>query len=287
MSSFFQRLLGGAAAQPGPLQAGGGAAAVPDVAPHDLLDVRFDESDRGEAELAQLFDGYERALRFDREVADEMLLAFFDRFATACAAWVPTPAAMEATRAAAAAEAGGGKGGNGSGSGPRRAQVCTVTGCSGGHPRALLAAAVEGLERATKALSAAVAAAAPAAGASPADEAVAVAGDETAASAAVPSPPASPAQQQEQALLHAAGLPLLRALRVLLRSQHNRAVLCSLGLLTTLCQLVRMLAQKLQAVASVLAVVGSSSNEGGASSSTISSSTSPGGRNGGDRKSVV
>jgi hypothetical protein len=55
-------------------------------------------------------------------------------------------------------------------------------------------------------------------------------------------------------LLQAGGLPLLRALQVLLRSQHNRAVLCSLGLLPALCELVRQLAQKLQAVSGVLAV---------------------------------
>lgn len=200
-----------------------------------------------------------------------MLAAFFDRFSAAFAAWQPAPAAVDALDsaraaaaaavAAAAADPGVGKGA-GQGSTRRRAQVQLVRGCSGGHPRALLAALVEGLERAPRTLGAGAAGsagvgseAAAAAAGEPLGAASPDAPGDAAAGGAAPEPPGW-AQQTDGAVLHAAGLPLLGALRVLQRSAHNRAVLSSLGLLPTMCQLVRQLSQKLQAAADALAMVG-------------------------------
>lgn len=42
--------------------------ACPQQHAHATVPPACSESNRGEAELAQLFDGYERALRFDRQV---------------------------------------------------------------------------------------------------------------------------------------------------------------------------------------------------------------------------
>ena len=296
----------------------------PRAAARIVVAPRCSEADRSEAQLAQLFDGYERALHCDREVrcagaregtplrraccgaaaqapepagllrpsrppleparpshqcqprsllllllllptlytdvplqvADEMLASFLERFASTQANWRPAPAAIEAARATAAAAsaaaaagtAGVARGGAG-GSAGRRAQVQVVTGCSGGHPRALLAAAAESLERAPCALG--VSAPVAAAAATPC------------ATDGGPPTPDSPAARAEAALLQAAGLPALRALRVLQRSQHNRAVLASLGLLPALCSLLRALVQKLQAAAGVL-VLRNGSGRGGA-----------------------
>lgn len=214
------------------------------------------------------------------------MAAFFDRFASACTTWQPDPTAVEALEsaraaaasavAAAVADPASGKAA-GQGSVGRRAQMRLVLGCGGGYPRALLAALVEGLERAPRALSAGAASAAagsseetaPAVGEPPSAEVPAPL-EHAAASKATPGA-ASPMDQKDGALVHAAGLPLLRALRVLQRSAHNRAVLSSLGLLPTLCQLVRELSQKLQAVAGMLALFG------GHADATRSGSTNGGG----------
>jgi hypothetical protein len=238
--------------------------------------LRRSESQRGEAELAALFQSYERALQVDREVAREILLGFFDRLAAAAASWRPDPAAILAARAAAASVAERADAGGGGGSG--RAQLHLVKGCSGGHPRALLAAAVECLEQAPRELL--LAAAAP--GLEAGGWAQQGTEGETAGSPAEPVEGAGPSgSASSRQLALAGGLPALRALRVLLRSQHNRAVLAGLGLLPALCALARQLAQKLQAAAGVLALrsgdalpplAGTSS---GAGSSPVSPSSQP------------
>ncbi|PRW34047.1 BEACH domain-containing lvsC isoform X1 isoform B [Chlorella sorokiniana] len=112
--SFLQRLrasLGGGAPQPGSpaaaaaaAQAAAARAAIAEAA-EDLVDVRFSDTDPTEVQLAQLWDGYERALQCDREVSREMLFAFFDRFTAAFAGWQPDPSTILAARAAAAAAA--------------------------------------------------------------------------------------------------------------------------------------------------------------------------------------
>ena len=194
-------------------------------------------------------------------MAQEILLGFFERFAAVCADWRPQPVAILAARAAASADAAAAEAGAGGKGSSGRVQLQVVTGCSGGHPRALLGAAVERLERTPQAFAAAAT-----------EAAAGTAGDRAwegaaAASAAGATGAASP-------LLQAGGLPLLRALQVLLRSQHNRAVLCSLGLLPALCELVRQLAQKLQAASGVLAVRSSSGNLDAAAASQLRPSRS-------------
>jgi hypothetical protein len=256
------------------------------------------EGCRNEAELAALLQSYERAQQLDREVAREVLLNFFDRFAATCAAWKPEPSAIIAARAAAAAEAARADAGGAGG----RAHVQMVRGCSGGHPRALLAAAVECLERSPKALSQAAAAASLA---SPpnsvhppapppkqqqqkqqqqqqhheASEAAVERQTETASGEGAAGRSGGQQQQlpsvQQQALLQGGGLPVLRALRVLLRSKHNRAVLVTLGLLPALCDLSRQLAQKLQAAAGVLAVRSSSGSLASLAAATPAPPASP------------
>lgn len=206
-----------------------------------------------------------------QQVSREMLFAFFDRFTAAFAGWQPDPSAILAARAAAAAAAAAadvGKGGTGAAPKPR-AHLQLVSGCSGGHPRALLAAAVESLERAPRAFATAAAEAAAAIPWQPA----ATENQEAPAEAAVAqdTPASSPASA---ALLQAGGLPVLRALCLLVRSAHNRAVLSELGLLSALADLVRELGQKLQSAAAVLAV---QQGGDGASSSRRSSSPGPGG----------
>lgn len=184
-----------------------------------------------------------------KQVAREMLLSFFDRFSATFAAWQPDPTAILAARAAAGAAAAAADAGSGAGRAPR-AQLQLVTGCSGGHPRALLAAAVECLERTPKAFASAAAESAAAPLRPAAEEEVEV--------AAVPGASSVGGGGQHAALLQAGSLPLLRALRLLVLSQHNRVVLAELGLLGALSDLVRQLAQKLQAAAGVLAVRSSS-----------------------------
>ena len=207
---------------------------------------------------------------FMQQVSREMLFAFFDRFTAAFASWQPDPSTILAARAAAAAAAAAAdvsKGGPTAAAKPR-AHLQLVTGCSGGHPRALLAAAVESLERAPRAFAAAaaeVAAVAPWQPASPTNQAAELAAEQEAAV----STPGS------DALLQAGGQPVLHALCLLVRSAHNRAILSELGLLPALAELVRMLGQKLQSAAAVLALQQGDSSGSGNSSGVRSSSPGP------------
>ena len=205
-----------------------------------------------------------------QQVSREMLFAFFDRFTAAFSGWQPDPSTILAARAAAAAAAAAAdvsKGGPTAAPKPR-AHLQLVAGCSGGHPRALLAAAVESLEGAPRAFAAAtveVAAIAPWQPASSANQAAELAAEQEAAA----STPGS------DALLQAGGQPVLRALCLLVRSAHNRAILSELGLLPALAELVRVLGQKLQSAAAVLALQQGDSSGGDSSSGVCSSSPGP------------
>eukprot|EP00887_Chlorella_sp_A99_P003486 scaffold7.g3486.t1 len=236
MSSFFRNLLGGGS--PVTTQA---PAALDHSGVHaeDLVDVQWSGSDRAEAELSALWDSFERALAFDKEVAHEILLGFFTRLSVAFASWAPDQAALQARRraictahaatrlaakaraaaAAAVAEA----------TGRGRAPLQLVFGCAGGHPRAALAALVAGLERAPRLLNHALL---------------------PQSLAAVPD--AADVADAAARLEAAGGLPLLRALPLLLRSQHNAAVLAGLGLLPALATAIQLCSGKLKALVGVL-----------------------------------
>lgn len=203
-----------------------------------------------------------------------MLFAFFDRFTAAFTSWQPDPSTILAARAAAAAAAAAAdvtRGGASAAPKPR-AHLQLVSGCSGGHPRALLAAAVESLERAPRAFAAA---AAEAAAAGPLQLAAA-ADTEAAAETDAGQEAAASSSPGSDALLQAGGLPVLRALCVLVRSAHNRAVLSELGLLPALAELVRSLGKKLQSAAAVLAVQRGDDGSGSSSDSGRRRSSSPG-----------
>ena len=125
----------------------------------------------------------------------------------------------------------------------------------------MLAGLVEGLDRAPKFLTQALA------------EAGAAGGGPPAAAAA-------DAEAAAQRLEDAGGLPLLRALPLLLRSSHNSAVLVGMGLLPALLAVSQLCQQKLTSLAAVLALRGYQGSSSGSLGDAAAAAAAAGGAGG-------
>ncbi|GAB4815481.1 hypothetical protein N2152v2_002527 [Parachlorella kessleri] len=235
----------------------------------ELIDVRFSERNQDEAELQEHWNTYERALGFDREVAEEILTNFFEKFVHASAQWEPdelysplayayaslkaaaatgtNPATAATTntfpRSSSASRLGGHLPGQAPtaawkppGSSPAAAAAAAASGAAAGSRGSVLVRVVEGC-----------------AGGHPRSVLQGLVGGLEKAPKRL-STVLLREDVSAQDLLRAGGLPLLHGLAVLLRSRHNRALLSSMGVLPALAETIRLLTQKLGTAVGVVAV---------------------------------